>query len=148
MAAVESMNLSAITIGIVPEVGPDSLGLVGMPVWMWVEQPSESTWGPITRTASTGPWSVTATGHVVDVTWEMGDGAIVHCEEGVPYQDVFGKQSSPSCGHTYTQQGEYTVSATSHWVITWIGLGQSGTIRLDLTQQVPIAVGEVQVLRQ
>jgi hypothetical protein len=78
----------------------------------------------------------------------MGDGAIVHCEEGVPYQDVFGKQSSPSCGHTYTQQGEYTVRATSHWVITWIGLGQSGTIRLDLTQQVPIAVGEVQVLRQ
>ena len=146
--AVESMNLSAITIGIVPEPGPDSLGLVGMPVWMWVEQPSEATWGPITRTASTGPWSVTATGRVADVTWEMGDGAIVHCEEGVPYQDVFGKQSSPSCGHTYTQQGEYTVRATSHWVIQWSGLGQSGTIRLDLTQQVPIAVGEVQVLRQ
>ena len=146
--AVESMNLSAITIGIVPEPGPDSVGLIGMPVWMWVEQPSESTWGPITRTASSGPWSVTATGEVADVTWEMGDGAVVHCEEGVPYQDAFGKQSSPSCGHTYSEQGEYTVRATSHWVIRWNGIGESGTIRLDLTQSAPVTMGEVQVLRQ
>ena len=33
---VEQMQLRAITIGMVPEDRPGSLGVVGLPLWMWV----------------------------------------------------------------------------------------------------------------
>lgn len=147
--AVTSMGLKAIDIGIVPEPGPDSVGLVGMPTWMWVDQPSESTWGPITRSASAGGITVTATAEVDRVEWDMGDGSSVTCSNaGTPYADSYGKQSSPTCGHTYTKTGRYTVEATSYWVVTWSGAGQSGTIPLNFTGSAPVTMGEVQVITQ
>src|SRR3546814_4938710 len=46
--AIASMNLDPIEIGIVPESGANRAGLVGLPVWMWVDQPTDVTFGPIT----------------------------------------------------------------------------------------------------
>ncbi|MDQ3359960.1 MAG: hypothetical protein M3520_14300 [Actinomycetota bacterium] len=147
--AVESMNLRAIEIGIVPEQGADRVGLVGLPTWMWVEDIEGSTWGPITRTASSGPWSVTATAEVDRIEWDMGDGTIVTCTTpGTPYEDRFQDADSPDCGHRYQEQGRYAVSVTSYWVITWAGLGRSGTIEMDLVQDGQIVMGEAQVLSQ
>lgn len=142
------MRLSAITMGVVPEPGVGSVGLVGMPNWMWVANPTQDTWGPITRTASAAGWTVTATARVAQVSWDMGDGRVVVCGAGTPYRDSYGKRSSPTCGHTYTRQGSYPVRATSQWVITWAGIGQTGTIPMDLTQTTTVTIGEVQVLRQ
>jgi len=145
--AIAAMNLKAITVGIVPD--PSGVGLVGMPNWMWVTNPTANTWGPLTRSASAAGWTVTATAQVTRVTWNMGDGQVVVCNgPGTPYQDSYGKRQSPDCGHTYTRQGAYTVRATSHWVITWAGIGQSGTITMDLTNTAPLTIGEAQVLRQ
>ena len=146
--AMASMQLQAINIGLVPEPRPGSVGLVGMPNWMWVDAPTDNTWGPITRSASAAGYTVTATAKVSQVNWDMGDGQVVSCGAGTAYQDSFGRQSSPTCGHTYTRQGSYTVRATSHWVITWSGIGQSGTITMDLTDSVPVTIGEAQVLKQ
>lgn len=150
--AVESMQLRAIDIGVVPlpyeETG--NVGLVGLPQWMWVDDQGPSTWGPISRTASTGPWSVTATGQVDRIEWDMGDGQVITCTTpGTVYQESDGDNLSPDCGHDYYEQdGFYDVSATSYWEIQWAGLGQSGTIDLDFTQRARIAIGEVQVLTQ
>ena len=146
--AIASMKLRAIDIGIVPEPGPNSIGLVGMPVWMWVNQPAENTFGPITRSASAGGVTVTATAKVTKIIWTMGDGTTVICTgAGTPYQDSFGKRSSPTCGHTYTKsKADYLVLAHSFWVITWTGGGQSGTINMDFTRTTTIHVGELQVL--
>lgn len=147
--AVESMDLRAIEIGIVPEQGPGRVGLVGLPTWMWVQDLDGSTWGPITRTASSGPWSVTATGQVDQIEWAMGDGSIVVCTTpGTPYEDHFQDLDSPDCGHRYKEQGHYAISATSYWVIAWAGMGQSGTIEMDLVQDGQIVMGEAQVLSQ
>ena len=147
--AVESMRLKAITIGIVPESRPGSIGIVGMPTWMWVQNPNQSTWGPITRSASAGGFTVSATADVGRVVWAMGDGSTVVCTvRGTPYQDSFGKKSSPTCGHTYTRQGTYTVRATSYWTVQWSGVGESGTIPLNFTQVTNITMGEAQVLTQ
>jgi hypothetical protein len=33
-------------------------------------------------------------------------------------------------------------------VITWSGIGESGTITMDLTQTAPVTIGEAQVLKQ
>jgi hypothetical protein len=152
--AIDEMNLTAITIGIVPDPGAGSMGIVGMPVWMWAANPSPSTVGPITATASAGGVTVTATAKIHKITWAMGDGSAVVCQgAGTPYDVSHGGASSPDCGHVYTHTsagqsgGVYTVTATSDWVVTWEGAGQSGTIRMgDLERSVQIAVGEAQVL--
>ncbi|CAI9413371.1 hypothetical protein HIDPHFAB_02003 [Nocardioides sp. T2.26MG-1] len=150
------MNLRAIDIGITPEPGADSIGIVGMPVWMWAANPDEHTVGPITASASAGGITVTATAKLHQITWDMGDGATVKCPTaGTPYKSAYGNTKSPDCGHVYEKSsskqtgGKYTVTATSDWVITWEGAGQTGTIRLNgLTRTVAIAVGEAQVLVQ
>ena len=147
--AVAVMNLRAIRVGMVPEPAPGRIGVVGMPTWMWADQPDALTWGPVTRTAGAGGFTVTATAHVTKVVWSMGDGATVVCPTaGTPYRDEFGKQSSPDCGHTYEVEGRYTVRATSHWTVDWTGMGQSGSIPLTFSDTVPVTIGEAQVLTQ
>lgn len=146
--AVDSMGLQAVRIGIVPLSQPDAVGLVGMPNWMWVDAPDAATFGPNTASASSGGWTVTATARVDRVTWDMGDGQVVACGPGTPYKASYGQAASPDCGHVYTKQGGYTVTATSHWVVTWSGIGQAGTITMDLSRSAPVTIGEVQVLSQ
>lgn len=146
------MDLKAVQIGIVPEPKPGSIGLVGLPVWMWID-PTEQTWGPISRTASAGGISVTATAKVKTLDWSMGDDSTVSCASpGTPYADSFGKTDSPTCGHRYTRTSlgkpgnAYQVGATSYWEIEWAGGGESGVIELDFTANTRIQIGELQVL--
>ena len=151
--AIEQMSLRAIDIGIT-EPGDDSIGIVRMPVWLWVAAPN--TPRMITESATAGGITVTATAQVRQVTWSMGDGTDVVCATaGTPYKAAYGDKSSPDCGHTYEKSsalqsdGKYAVAATSDWVITWEGAGQTGTILLNgLTRTTAISVGEAQVLVQ
>lgn len=146
-SAVETMRLQPISIGIVPEDVPGSVGLVGMPVWLWADRPNEHSWGPITRTASAGGVSVTATAEVERVRWLMGDGQVVVCSgPGTVYEDRFGKTDSPTCGYTYSKQGVYTVRAESLWRVRWSGMGLSGTLPVLLTDSTTITIGELQVI--
>ena len=154
--AIASMKLRAIDIGITPRPGPDSVGLVGMPTWLWVANRDGTTFGPQTMSASAGGITVTATARVEKIVWSMGDGTSVTCTTaGTPYEPRFQRHESPDCGHTYTRTssrlpgGVFPVSASSYWVVNWAGAGQSGTIRLaPLTQTTEIRVGELQVLVQ
>ena len=150
--AVEQMKLRAIRIGITPT--PDGVGIVGLPTWLWVDGADATTFGPITRTATAGGVTVTATARVHEIVWDLGDGTQLTCATpGTPYEARFGKRPSPDCGHTYTQDsgdqpgGMFAVSATSRWVVEWEGAGQQGTITLDdLTSEVSVTIGEAQVL--
>jgi len=145
--AVASMNLRPIAIGIVPEDKPGSVGLVGMPVWLWASAPDAQSWGPITRSASASGVTVTATAKVSRVRWLMGDGQVVVCTgPGTVYEDRFGRADSPTCGYTYRKQGTYTVRAESSWQVSWSGMGASGTIPVTLTRPTTITVGELQVI--
>ncbi len=146
--AVAALQLRPIRMGMVPEDKPGYVGLVGMPVWMWVETPDPHTYGPATNTASDGSVTVTINAKVARTLWEMGDGKSVVCTTaGTAYQDSDGKQSSPDCGYSYAKQGTYTIRATTTWDITWIAnTGQSGTIPLTLTATRTVVIGEVQVI--
>ena len=147
--AVALMNLHAVRIGMVPEPTPGKVGLVGMPVWLWAQDPDAATWGPVTRSARSGAYTVTATAKVVKVVWAMGDGEVVVCRTpGTVYEDRFGTASSPDCGYTYEKQGRHRVRATSYWSVDWSGMGQSGTIPLSFSDSVLVTIGEVQVLIQ
>lgn len=153
--AVAAMDLNPIGIGIVPEAGPNRMGLIGLPVWMWVRNPAPNTYGPITRSASAAGVTVTATASVSEVVWDMGDGSEpISCGAGTPYADHFGKKDSPTCGHRYQltsaeePEGAYTVTASSYWVVEWAGGGMTGTMEFDLANTASVRVGEAQVLTQ
>lgn len=153
--ALERMDLEPIDIGIVPEPGDDSIGLVGMPVWMWVDNPTANTFGPITESATAGPLTVTATARVTSTHWTMGDGTTITCTtRGTPYDDKYGDRESPDCGHRYTttswrQPGHrFEVVATTIWAVEWSGGGQSGSIPIEHTAATAVRVGELQVLNQ
>lgn len=145
--AVAQMQLTPISIGIVPNDDPDSVGLVGLPIWLWVEDPSDQSMGPISRSVSEGGFTVTATAEVERIRWSMGDGGVTTCSgPGTPYELRFGITESPTCGYRFEAQGEFTVTARSDWLVSWSGIGETGTFRIYLTQNTQVVVGELNVV--
>jgi hypothetical protein len=140
--AVDSLELRPIRIGLTPPTGSSAPTLVGIPVWMWADQPDPTTFGPATLTASAGGVTVTAQARVAGITWDMGDGTTVECGAGTPYSPAFAATSSPTCGHRYRTAGTYTVRATSNWVVDWTGGGSSGRITLALDSTASVTVAE------
>lgn len=85
-----------------------------MPIWLWAESPSDRTMGPISRSASEGGYTVTATAEVERVRWSMGDGGVKTCTgPGTPNELKYGITESPTCGYRFEKQGEFTVAARS-----------------------------------
>lgn len=138
---VARVQLKPIDIGLVPR-GADAMTVVGMPVWLWVNDPTPTTWGPATISAG----GVTLTARVQSVTWDMGDGTTLTCGKGTEWKLGMGGNPSPTCGHTYDKQGHYTIRARSHWLATWSGYGRSGTIPVTLSTSRRLDVGEIQVI--
>ena len=145
--AMERMDLHAPNIGLWPhplEELPNGYNYVGWNNWMWIKNPTPNTWGPITKTVTQSGHSITATAAVTHLTWEMGNGDTKTCDKGIEHPEHNTRnEKSPSCGYIYHQTGNYTITATAHWVIVWTGLGQQGTIEMDLTTQAHTKVVEV-----
>lgn len=149
--AVSRMNMTAIDIGSYPHTtqrSADSIGIIGWNVWMWVADASAETFGPITKSASAGGYTVTATAQVTQVIWDMGNGDTVTCGKGTRYTGMGTSDiKSPTCGYRYTDDGDYQISATTHWQIDWSGIGQSGTIEMELvTPAEQLTIAEIQVV--
>lgn len=158
--AAATIGIEAIDIGIVPEDIDGRVGLVGMPVWMWVENPSPETVGPMQKVVTSGPVVVTLNATMMAVGWDMGDGGHQLCP-GVlapytPYTDVAADSPSPTCGYRYTrsslrQPGEkFEVTASSTWQVTWTATTPAGmtggVIPMARSSSTSIKVGESQVL--
>jgi len=146
--AVASMRLGPIRIGMVPEAAPGSMGIVGVPAWLWVDGPDAQTFGPASSSASAGGVTVSARAKVSKVVWNLGDGGAVTCVSvGTVFRTGDGGKRSPDCGYTYSKQGTYTIRATSTWAITWTATtGVSGTMSLSFTSTRTLVVGEIQVV--
>ena len=79
--------------------------------------------------------SVTADGLTIDITAtpgiltvDTGDGRRQTCHHTVPYRNPDGVNApSPYCGHTWEHTGEYTVTATRTWNVSWTAASRSGT---------------------
>jgi hypothetical protein len=141
--AIEQLPLPLPQIGLAP--APDTTALVGLPVWLWVQG---QTWSEVSRTASAGSISVTATATPDRVEWDMGDGSSVTCyTAGRPYTSG----GTSSCTHTYeraSQSGPYPITATVYWDISWSGGGASGGQTLTRSSESALAVGESQAIVQ
>jgi hypothetical protein len=157
-SAIKKLTMRAIGVGLAPtptESNPSAMGVIGIPVWMWVQDPNAATYGPLTASASAGGITVTAAAEVERVQWDMGDGSSpIDCRQGTPYsQSADQARQSPDCGYIYTRTSwdkpnhKYAVTARSYWRVDWTGGGQQGTIRLPaLVSTVHVKEGELQVL--
>ncbi|OIJ88194.1 ATP/GTP-binding protein [Streptomyces sp. MUSC 14] len=151
--AVDSMKL----VG--PKVANPKAGgryVVGMPMWMWVDQ-TPTTYGPNSATAAAGGVSVTATAEVSSISWKMGDGtaAVVCNGPGTKYTPSMGKAQSPDCGHLYDKAssdetgGKFRGTATATWTVNWQvtgGPADAGQFTEVRQTQFAVDVREVQVL--
>jgi hypothetical protein len=145
--AIASMRLAPPLIKTAPGVG--QVGLVNMPVWLWVNK-TENTWGPIERSASVPGLTVTASAQVKAINWTMGDGKTIRCEgPGTPYDKSMGIRDSPDCGYRYTKTSRelpkctYPITATAQWDITWQStLGDTGRISVTQSATTEIRIGE------
>lgn len=143
---VAKLRMQPITPGTTPL--NDGVSLVGLPTWLWVEDASNATTGPITRTARVPGLSLTMTARMDSISWSMGNGETVQCDgPGTPWSPAMGTGESPDCGYRYETQGKYEVTATAHWSVRWrASTGESGVIDRDLSSSTTIRVGEAQVI--
>ena len=152
--AIEQMELVGARVGATP-LDPSAPGVVGIQAWLWIDNDGPASYGPITRTATAGSVSVTATAKVTKVVWDTGDGASVTCRNpGTKWTRADGGDDSPTCGHTYLRDSgdqpddAYQLQATTHWEVQWSGAGQAGTIDFTLTGPArAMPVVELQALR-
>jgi hypothetical protein len=150
--ALASISLRAPRISVAPRRG-NGPGLVGLPVWMWAS-PGPNYFGPLDASASEQGLTVTITARVSRIEWDMGNGETVSCDgPGTPYQ-VDGPNAggpSPTCGYDggYPRAGEYRISATTFWRVTWSASsgGAGGTFDLTRTSGgTTIEIDELQVV--
>lgn len=150
--AVSEMELQAPEIASTPN-DTETLGAVGLPVWLWVADPSSTTTGPNSTSATAGAVTVNATATFSGMTIDMGDGTTIECSgPGTEYPGT-GIYESPDCGHVYEQMsddqpdGLYAVTITAHWNVDWdSNVGATGTIPVDLTTTKQLRIGSYQTV--
>ncbi len=145
---IAQINFQAIDIGTFPytmEEKPEGYTLVGWHTWLWAKDPGPTTVGPITDSITQAGYTVSITAKVTAIDWNMGDGTTITCDEGTPFRKRTQNRNdkSPDCEHIYTQPGQYPVTATSRWHITWTGIGKTGTLTLNLSQTATFNVKEL-----
>jgi len=153
-AEVASEALADLTVG-GPQIGTAPLttgrGLVGLPVWLWTAR-NQLTWGPIPVSKTDGGITVNVEADAQYVVWEMGDGHTVTCNNPGTSFDGHGT-ASPTCGYRYLAPsrnepgGAYTVTATTHWLVTWTAnTGEGGTLSTDVPSTTTITIDELEVV--
>jgi hypothetical protein len=125
---------------------PPAVQIVYLPTWVWLD---ESSWGSRSATASVPGLSITATATASRLVLTTGDGTTVTCtDHGTAWASGMNADGpSPTCGHTYTRPGSFTLTATVTWTVTWAGGGQTGAVPdLVTTAAQTVGVTEAQAL--
>jgi hypothetical protein len=163
---VAAMQLTMGEIGSTPPslaTKPDSMGVVGVPMWLWVANPLENTTGPFVASDNAGSLTVTVTARLDRIEWSYTNrhtGAVVHTvtcagdsAPGTPWSDAIdgdGSLPSPNCGLDAAQNdavGEFTLTGTAYWVADWEAGTESGTIDVEpQSRAVEIDVAELQAI--
>ncbi|MEU0935482.1 hypothetical protein [Embleya sp. NPDC005971] len=153
LRALATLGLENPEIAVNP--APGKLGLVGLPVWMWIAGNSKTTWSKewLSQTLTVGTVSVTAFARSTKVEWNMGDGGKVTCDSpGRPYQPSDLNNMS-ECGYKYknTSQGQpgdkFTVTATVFWETYYTdATGSHPLPGLTGTDTAEVRIGELQLI--
>jgi hypothetical protein len=149
-AAIAELVMVAPIIGIVPRPLAGNSGLVGLPVWMWSQDPNR-TFTADWATAGVPGLAVRADSTPLRIVWNMGNGDSKACDNpGREYTDADRLTMGP-CSYRYGKAGSYTVSATTTWRVVWrttVGPpeGDEFTYSLTTTLPNPIVINELQVV--
>lgn len=162
-SAVAALQVEPIDIGITPQpASTGAVGTVGFNSWLWVNNPSERTVGPVNRTVTSGVITVNLNAVNTGLAVNYGDGLPtippVCPVSSIPYTDAALDLPSPTCNHFLqkSSQGsgsgsdQFAVSVSSLWLVSWSAVtpGQvfGGTIPITPTATTEVRVGEMQVL--
>lgn len=162
-SAVSALQVEPIDIGITPQpASTGAVGTIGFNSWLWVNNPSERTVGPVNRTVTSGVITVNLNAVNTGLAVNYGDGLPtippVCPVNSIPYTDAAMDLPSPTCNHFLgkSSQGsgsgsdQFAISVSSLWLVTWSAVtpGQvfGGTIPITPTATTEVRVGEMQVL--
>ncbi|RKR88993.1 hypothetical protein BDK92_3327 [Micromonospora pisi] len=156
--ALAEIRLLPVEVGVAPKPG-DKPGLVGLPIWLWVQDHGLNYWGPIPNSASDRGVTVTISAEVEKIVWKMGNGAQITCAGrgetgwGREFNPDTDANTEPPCGYRSgypkpTEPGKpYKISAVTHWKVTWSGGGESGVITTTRgSDEAAIEIDELQVV--
>ena len=142
--AVARLSVPAPAIMISPHPSDNQWGVsaVGLPLWVWADDP-----GPLTATVTEQGINIVMQANRGSVQFDWGDATSSVCNQMRPRPaNIDPLTPSPDCGHTYLRRGDYTITATAGWAVTWQALGQSGTLPLSSSATSAIPVREFQSL--
>lgn len=108
MVAIDSMlaNIPDHSIS----MSPQAASMVKVDTWFWITGAATEPTDPVV--ARVPGVTVVATAEPGGVTFDLGDGATLECEDfGTPYT----AGASSDCTHPYDVAGTYTVTATIGW---------------------------------
>ena len=137
-----SVPAPSITISPHPSDNQWQVSAVGLPLWVWADDP-----GPVTSTVTEQGINIVMQANRGSVQFDWGDATSSVCNQMRPRPaNLDPLTPSPDCGHTYLHRGDYTITATAGWAVTWQALGQSGTLPLSTRTTSAIPVREFQSL--
>ncbi|QMU76157.1 hypothetical protein GXW83_10820 [Streptacidiphilus sp. PB12-B1b] len=144
---MKNLKLYGVAIDSAPASG--GTGLVGLPVWLWTRSNLQLP----AVTATVGDVSVTMKAAIGHITWSLGDGsASFTCAHvNTAYQASDGATTAPACGRSagYRAAGDYTVTATSVWGVTWtsnIGIDNPVPAIVDEPSRIRLTIDQAQAL--
>ncbi len=135
----------------IPVVNPPGAQLVGLPMWMWLEQP----WERVRASASISDVWASVSAWPETSLWEFEDGSRIWCDQGIAYD--IGRRPSEQwsgCTHTFSRSSMWSsggvewVRVTVTWGAEWTSseLGGEPLGTLTRTAEFPIKVVEAQAL--
>lgn len=98
-------------------INPRPTGLTGLETWLWYEGPQE-----LAVNASIGPFTVTGTARLTEVTFNMGDGEPVTASSP-------GSAAEPATRFVYETKGTYDIEVTARWTADLVLTGPGLTAR-------------------
>ena len=143
VAASVTLPLNSPVFGPSPTQNQWGMIPVGYPLWLWTT--SDQT--TVTTSAEANGLTVSVTATRQSVTYVMGDGHQVSCTRFTvrPSHLADPMQKSPTCGYVYQTTGQFTITATTSWLIAWSAAGESGSFTVTDTASSPtlLPVGEL-----
>lgn len=134
-----------------PRVNPPDAQLVGLPMWLWLEQP----WDRIWVSASIGDVWASVDAWPEMSLWEFEDGTRIWCDQGRAY-DMWRwpSEQSSNCTHTFSRSSMWStggvewVRVTVTWGVEWTSseLGGEPLGTVTRTAEFPVRVVEAQAL--
>ncbi|MGH9117143.1 MAG: hypothetical protein ACRD0A_04480 [Acidimicrobiales bacterium] len=132
-----------------PPLGREQI--VNMASWLWIEN-----WVPVSRSASAGGVTATATARPVSHMWVFGPGEWQECfSPGTPYDYSHpAYEQSTDCSYTFAHSSTiqpddvHHVQVSISWEVTWTSnIGAGGALGpVSRSTSLDMVVGEVQVV--